>query len=555
MTGKYVKRELQTAKSPQLSYQNKIRRFDVFIQRASGYTNRVTQKLFVIILASFLVVALFAVSCTPKADETPAAVPQTSLELSMTRVPQTGFDPFVVTVTVSADGVPTAGKSLILSVPKGGVSAVSDLGNGNYTFTVTPPATGVYPVQITVDGVSLSRKAVVFDTYGTGVGQPMAVPGNYVNTDGYEDGVTVTPDGQYLFVQYGPLYFSGIPSITSICNDPLYSVGYNLNSCAGRSNSDLIFNTIGPYSAPYRPDFHSQAIVGGKIRHLPGLVIGGLANGLFAPPTMFYGFKKQTDGTFAEPFRVYFDDPKGVNGPFGLSFKLNGDGTATFLVAWNNYLNNLGDDNADIYTGNMTLGKDKVLGTVTYGASYGGDSFQTITPNISPVGFSTHTGQQGNPHLYEDSSGNIKSIWTDDEVSSHDLSVYRLTAGSFPSGTWLKDTLPSVINTADEEDQPFFTGDQLIFSRGANIVSHNYTPTNGSCASTYTNNNCWSSENILIGGNGNTGAGELFGAGEPTVAVVNGKKYLYFVYVEARPVQIFPGITDFNLDAGFVEIP
>lgn len=515
------------------------------------------KRLFILIaLSATAVVSAF--SCSPKTEELPQITPvQTSLSLKMTRMPQPGFDPFTVTVTLSVDGVPTAGRTLTVSVPKGAVSTVSDLGNGDYSFTVTPSSTGIYPVQVSYAGVNLVRKAIVFDTVGTGVGQPMAVPGDYVNTDGYEDGVTITPNGEYLFVQYGPVNFSGFAGIATTCNDPSYSVGYNLNACAGRPNSDLVFNAIGPYAAPYRPGFHSQAIVGGKVRYLPGFVQSGLANGLAATPTLFYGFKKQADGTFAQPFRIYFDDPKGINGPFGLSFKPNGDGTATFAVAWNNFLNDLGDDGADVYAGTMTLGQDKLLGTVTYNpAVFSGDSFQSITPAITPVSFASQAGQKGNPHLYSDGSGNIKSIWTDDEITSKDLSVYRLTSGTFPaSGTWVKDTLPSVINTGAEEDQPFFTGDRLIFSRGSNIVSHAYTPTNGSCASTYTHNNCWGSETVLIGANGNTGAGLINGAGEPTVATVGGKKYLYFVYVEARPVQLYPGITDFDLGAGFVEIP
>ncbi|MBY0452288.1 MAG: Ig-like domain-containing protein, partial [Bdellovibrionaceae bacterium] len=185
-----------------------------------------TIKRFLIILGLFGAAATLAVSCTPKTSDDQAPSTQTSLSLTMTRLPQAGFDPFTVTVTVTVDGIPTAGKTLTLSVPKGGVSAVSDLGNGSYSFTVTPATTGIYPVQISVDGVTLIRKAIVFDTVGTGVGQPMTVPGDYVNTDGYEDGITITPDGQYLFLQYGPLYFSGIPNISIICNDAGYSSGY-----------------------------------------------------------------------------------------------------------------------------------------------------------------------------------------------------------------------------------------------------------------------------------------------------------------------------------------
>lgn len=501
------------------------------------------------------VVALLVVAACSDHGATPdaplEAQPVTELALAMLRVPEAGLDPFTVIVTVTVDDVPTGGKTLMVTVPKGTPTPIQDRGDGTYVMTVVPTTTGAYPVTVSVDGATITRTALVFDTVGDGVGQPMAVPGTFVNTPGYEDGITITPDGQFLFVQYGPVYFSGIVNVGTICADAAYSL-YNLNDCAGRPNSGLVFDTIGPYAAPERPGFHAQAIVNGKVRHLPGLVIAGTANGLLAPPTMFYGFRRQSDGTFAEPFRIAFDDPKGINGPFGLSFVQSG-GTTTFAVAWNNFLDNLGDDGADVYTGTLTLGQDKSLGTVTYGSAFGGDSFATITPTVAPVPFASNAGQKGNPHLFADATG-IRSIWTDSEGGTNDLSVYRLTAGVFPTGTWVKDTLPAPINTADEEDQPFFTGTELVFSRGAQIVSHAYQP-GGACANGFTNAACWGPERVLVGGNGHLGAGEIFGAGEPTIATIGGKRFLYFAVVEVRDVQAFPGIVDFNLDAGFVEIP
>lgn len=504
-----------------------------------------------------ILLGLALLACEKKeSGSTDSSGPTTTLTLSMTRISSGAFNPFEVTVTVRRNSVATPGLNLTKTVSKGTSTAITDNGDGTYTFTVTPNATGVFPVTVSVDGVSISRKAIVLSSYGTGVGQPMAVPGDYVVTDGYEDGITITPDGSYLFVQYGPFNFSGLFGLSTICASGAYTVGYDLNNCDGQTNSGLVFNTIGPHNNYQRPNFSTAAFSSGKLRHLPGIVIGGLANGLAGFPTAFYGFKRQTDGTFAEPFTLAFTDTKRTLGPFGLSFKMNGDGTAHFAVAWNNFLNNLGDDGPDIYTGTLTMGQNTSLGTVAYdSSSFGGDGYQSITPNITPVGFSTHLGTQGNPHLYYNTSGVIQSIWVDDESVSHDISVYRLTAGSFPSGTWTLDTLPSDINTGDQEDQPFFTGSALIFSRGAQVVSHAYTPTNGACASTYTHNDCWGPEVVLLGGSGSTTAGELFGVGEPTIAEYDGKKYLYFVYVEARAVQSYAGITDYNLDAAFVEIP
>jgi hypothetical protein len=499
-------------------------------------------KLFFCLL---LVSAITFLSTCQKKDTTDSI----GLSFNLTRLPQVGLDPFRVRVTLTKNSSALAGQSLTLTIPKGSVSAVTDNADGTYDFIVTPSTTGTYPVTVTYGGQSFTRKAVVLDSNMVGTDQPTAIPGDYVNTEGYEDGVTITPDGQYLFVQYGPFYFAGIANYTTICASGSFSVGYDLNSCEGRTNSDFVFNTIGPMTSPYRPDFPSTAILDNKLRHVHGLVQAGVINGLAAFPTFFYGFKLQANGEFAEPFQVGFNDERGLNGPFGLSFKMNGDGTAKFVVAWNNYFNDLGDDKPDIYAGTITLGQKNSFGTV----AYNGDIFNSITPIITPVSFSTHAATQGNPHMYYDSNGTVQSIWTDDEQVTFNLSVYRITAGTFPSGTWVKDTLPAVINTGADERQPFFTGDKLIFTRNTQIVYHDYLPTNGACSSTFTHADCWGPEVVLIGASGHTNVGEIFGVGEPTVATRDGKKYLYFVYVEARSVS--SGIIDWNLDAASVEIP
>jgi hypothetical protein len=501
-----------------------------------------------------LLASVFILACTgSKSGETSAATDTYAMQMTMTRLPQAGVDPFQVTVTLTKNGAALSGQTLTLTIPKGTATSVTDNGNGTYQFTITPSVTGVYPVTASFGGTSITRKAIVVDTNFTGSGQPMDVPGDYVNTDGYEDGVTITPDGEYLFVQYGPFYMSGILNHATICASGAYSIGYDLNTCDGRTNSSLVFNPIGPYNSdPRRPGFPSGPFSGGKLYHVPQVVIGGVANGIIGFPTMFYGFKLQSDGTFAQPFKLAFDDERALNGPFGLSFKMGSNGTGTYVVAWNNYFNDLGDDKPDIYTGSINFGQNNSMGTVVYSGGF----FSSITPNVTPVSFTSHLGVQGNPHMYYDTNGVVKSIWTDDEQVSHDLSVYRITTGTFPSGTWTKDTLPSDINTAGDESQPFFTGEKLIFRRDLNIVSHAYTSTNGACASGFTHNDCWGPEVILLGANGHTTAGEIYTVGEPTVAVRGGKTYMYFVYIESRlNSALSGGMLDYNANAGFVEIP
>lgn len=439
------------------------------------------------------------------------------------------------------------GKALEVKVDSGVAGAVKDNQNGTYDFVVIPKPNVVCTVTVSIDGASITRSALGAGVLGAGVGMPQAVPGEFVNTPGYEDGVTITPDGRYLFVQYGPIYFSGFAGVSSICNNPSYSM-YDILGCHGKPNSNWVFETIGPYAAPLRPQFPVGAIREGKLTH-SSIVIPGLANGLAIFPTVFYGFRRQADGTFAQPFKLSFNDARGTNGPFGLSFQMTSANTARYVVAWNNHFDDLGGDGSpNIYSGTITMGRTNNMGNVTYS----GEAFASITPNIQPVNFPSHSGVQGNPHLYYDSGGVVRSIWTDDEQVSHDLSVYRLVSGDFPGGNWVLTKLPNKINTPESESQPFFTGTRLYMNRGLRIVYHDYL---GSGGDDYHLDSSWGEEVVVIKANPVLSVGNIIGFGEPTLATFNGQKLLYFAFVRVRAPGAVLGTYDFDLDAGFVEVP
>lgn len=466
------------------------------------------------------------------------------ITLDFTRIDNaSGLDPFTVTASVSNNGTPVTGADLSLTIPKGAVSAVIDKSNGSYEFTVTPSGTGVYPVTVTYGGASIKREALVVTEIVSGAGQPQLVSG-LVNTEGYEDGITITPDGEYLFIQYGPIYFSGVFLHQTICAEAGWSL-YNLETCPGKDNSNWVFNAIGPYDSPSRPGFPNGAISSGNLTHLD-IILPGDANKIALFPTVFYGFKRQSDGTFAQPFKVAFNDSKGANGPFGLSFQMTSATTAKFAVAWNNYFSGLGDDKPDIYHGTIIMGQNNNLGDVIYS----GELFSSISSNITPVSFSSHAGVQGNPHLYYDGTGEIKSIWTDDEQGSHDLTVYVLTSGSFPDGGWTPVALPDKINSAGSVSQPFFNGTRLYLNREVGIVYHEYTGAHTTGG--YENNDNWGDEVVVLK-SGDPALGGIFGVGEPTIAVRDGKTYLYFAYVETRSAGV--GYNDYDLGAAFVELP
>ena len=175
-----------------------------------------------------------------------------SIELVFSRIDNaSGLDPFMVTAIVFKDGTPSADLSPAVQLQRGSHNGINDLGNGRYRFTVTPVQTGEHKVTVSYENASQSRTALVFASVHADWGQPMAVAG-LVNTEGYEDGVTISPDGQYLFVQTGPQYFSGLF---------IFLEARVNGGCGGDRllptvcNHPWIDTLPGPYTAPQRPGF------------------------------------------------------------------------------------------------------------------------------------------------------------------------------------------------------------------------------------------------------------------------------------------------------------
>ncbi|MBP7583424.1 MAG: hypothetical protein KBA61_05295 [Spirochaetes bacterium] len=432
----------------------------------------------VIVAVSLASLVSWGVMCSQGVDEAPA-IPAYSIALEFTRIESAGLDPIKVTAKLTKDGAPFAGAALSVSVKKPSdtsnpaVSAVADKGDGSYEFTVTPDQTGEHPVIVSYGGASITRIPLVFWDVHPDWGQPLSVPG-YVNTAGYEDGVTITPDGEYLFVQTGPYRFSSI----YVYNEPRATGGCEGNRLyPTRCEHPWINETYGTYTAPERPGFFSGRFSGTTQLHNAaswGMPVDSVP--LLALTTMFYGFKRQADGSFTEPFYMAFDDlGDGILGPYGLSFRPNADGTYTVIFSLNDILTSA----ADIYTITSELGLDINLGD--YELSPSGPGSAPVRGSYFPsahVDLGDNSGTQGNSFLYYDTGGNVLSIWTDDEYDGEGdidwkkISVYVLTSGTFPSGgTWAKVVLPDSVNrTGHEAIQPTFTDGGLYFTEDVNVV-------------------------------------------------------------------------------------
>lgn len=474
--------------------------------------------------------------------------------MALTRVPGVGLDAVRVTVTVSSgNGVPT------LAVERGGVDAPVALGGGVFQATVTPTTTGEHRVTATLGNATVARTALVLEDVHADWGQPQAVEG-LVNTAGYEDGITIAPGGEYLFVQYGPYRWSSL----LVFEEPRANGGCGGNRLVpDRCSHPWVDTTLGPMGAPERPGFFTGRFSGTTQLH--NAVSWGLGideSPVLAITTMFYGFRRQADGRFAEPFFLTFDDlGDGIIGPFGLSFLPLGGAQHMASFALSDSVN--AATSFDVFTCEVELGRDNVLGTYI-ATTPGNPPTRGMDFPSTMVDLGDNSGTQGNPSVYA-VNGVVRSIWTDDEYDGDgdtgSLSVHVLESGSFPtSNDYTRLLLPSVVNVPGTVAiQPTFTDEGLYFTQDVSVVFAAYSGAHD--ASALADGGNWAAPEVVLQRDTTSAGflltandlGKVIAVGEPTVATIGGRTVLYFVYAWVRGIDPITGLADLDFQAGFVE--
>lgn len=530
------------------------------------------------ILAALLLAALAA--CSPSADEEPppaAPAGEVGLALSFERQDDPGLDPFTVTVTLTRGGRPAPGETVTAEAPRGTASPVADHGDGTYSFSVTPDDTGEHPVTVRAAGRSVQRTALVLRDVHSDWGQPMEVPG-LVNTAGYEDGVTVSPDGSWLFVQTGPFHWSGL-IVFLTPRDQGGAGGHRL--LPTEFHHPWMDELVGTYTAPRRPGFFDGRFDGMRFLHnARSWGVGENQAPNWGMSTMLYGFRRLDDGRFGDPFYIAFDDAgDAIVTPYGLAVRpvSGGDGRARIVFSLDMpaaedepWVDVAGDgfggpDDArsgiDLYTAEITLGANNILGTFAPTGTPGTPPRKTAPFSAVPVALgNTGTagifGTQGNVSWFEDDDAVL--LFTDDEYDAGgdrgDIAAYELASGAFPAGSWTKVLLPAPVNTADDEIQPFFTGKGLFFTRSSGpevwYAAYAGPPTaQGLAAPAH-----WSAPVKILHKDTVPAVGRIIALGEPTRCVRRGRETLYFLYGVVRAIDDAAPATfyDIDMNAGFV---
>ncbi|MBU1425849.1 MAG: hypothetical protein KJ681_09530 [Gammaproteobacteria bacterium] len=481
----------------------------------------------VLLLAAAAIIVMASCGGSGEDGNLPALTPH--LDFERNTAPADGSFKAIIWLSDAGGATVAFASTPTITSTRGTVSALTPRGDGKQEATVTPDVqkSGEYRVTLsaTVSGssVSVSHTAIVMEQVASGWGQPFSVDG-LVNTGGTQDSLAVSPDGQYLFLQYYPVTLSCILAHIIASSDP-------------NDPNDLYCQTpLGPVTAPQRPNMPGASRVGtNSVTHnCPALNFYPTTIPL--PPIAVYGFHLQADGSYAEPFVFMFTNNDGCFAPWGPSVKANGDGTYRMFTAFNDPRETAPNNFAHIYDFSFTPGTTQTLGETSYSSGVQIGNFV-----LNKAAIAGTDGHRGNPHVYY--SGNTPSLLFYDEETQPSASQF-IHVASWNGTSWNEPitlNFPTLFNTTGNGDtQPYFDGTQLILRNGLELRSYAY---NGGALDSAAS---WSTPVPLLVPSASAIAGNVIVVGEPTIATINGIQVLYFVY------GIYQANGSVNIRAGFV---
>ncbi|HEV7558035.1 MAG TPA: hypothetical protein VGO00_21355, partial [Kofleriaceae bacterium] len=271
-------------------------------------------------------------SASPDAspDAPPDAAPSLSLRFDRV-VGSTAFDA-IATLTGASDAIS-------LSIDHGVIAPPDASGRAR----ITPAGTGNYTITAMAGALTATRTAIVLGSVDETWNQPEAVRG-LVNTPGWEDGPSISPDGSVLTFQY---------------------VAVSISCLLGGDLSAPACNVVGPVDAPARPRMPGASRVnadGTYLNACPSLGVPVITNPV--PPDSLYAVHRAADGSFGDPHPIYYAGFDGCISAFG--FQLVDPTHAVY--AFDNPLHPTGDG-ARAFRATVDPSSDVVLGTFALDAS------------------------------------------------------------------------------------------------------------------------------------------------------------------------------------------
>jgi hypothetical protein len=449
-----------------------------------------------------------------------------AVTLALTLHREDAGSPSAILASVNATGNGNGVDGLSIEVNAGAETlTAAGQGGGAYLARIVPPFTsGELPVSARVSGQDAgpSVTALVLPIVADEWDQPISV-GGLVNTPGTEDSSTVSPDGQWLIV-------GTYLVVDGLCCD----VGCGNLPDDGRNA--YCQDVIGPYDAPARPNMPGADRIVSPHRILniaPNLCLVGADGGDLSlpladggelrpalPPLAAYGFHRQADGTFAEPFPIFVDNDGFTSAPFCFSFtQVPANGVADVIVAFKRF-----DDFAAPMQPAFT---QLQLGGANQLASYAcvNGKVQYTPGPILPLPVSPATQQAGN------TSVGAGFLWSDDETKTPAVTVVSqgLADGGFTP--WQPLPLPSA---GDDRRQPVLFGGRVFYYRTGSIASVWWSGLDPTASASFGPPNTELAGDPFSGGLPlGFAPGRVAAVGQPTFATLaDGTVEMYFVYYQ-----------------------
>lgn len=452
-----------------------------------------------------------------------------TLTVTFDRIEQPATDVIAVTGRLRNGTTPVTGAAVTITTTDGLYSTVTEVAAGDYVAYVLPyQLSGEVRIRVAGGGRVVTKTALALADLGPHWNQPEPVPG-LVNTAGYEDSAEVSPDGEWLLVSD----YSPVDMICCIFGTCGATPTTQLNPAAPHCN-----NSLGPITGNARPRMPgANRVISSTQIHDEAPSIGyDMPDGVDLPvalaPLAGYGFRRQADGSFAQPFLITFS-ANGISTPFGYTFASVSGTSATLAFAYDDLRNVRGDYGPstfnDLYHNPVTLGVDNILGTFSVDAQ--GRPVTDRFPASVPL--PTKAGQQGNPAISSD------GIWFDSENDAEDM----FFAAGNPTGTA---TLATPVKVAlstptRKETQPYVHAGRLYFAADQSTIRSSARAPGGNPALAST----WGPERLELAAEPTTRVGGVIAIGEPSLSVRAGVTSMYFIYV----LQTATGL---NLNVGRV---
>lgn len=462
-------------------------------------------------------------------SESSAGIPEAAtLAFFLERAADGSID--VEVAVFDATSEPWQGQGVTMSASPGTVGPIESLGGGRFHANVVPNLpgdSGSGEVRLTADAGAAEGTtiALVLPQVDDRWAHAEKVRG-LVNTDGTEDSVTVSPNGEWLIVgTYSP--------VDLYCC--LFGDAAGVPQCSGTPSgvdNPACNAAIGPYAAPERPDMPGadRIISPTEITHeVPSVIdidVGAL------PPVAAYGFHRGEGGAFDEAFPIALDNDGFTGAPFGFQFVEDPAGGAAQLVFAHRLYEDLVTqgtlDNDVFLASTASFGTPWTLGV------FDPDTNVTTWDGVAPLELADRDGAQGNPGL------GAMGLWFDDEGSTDP----NLWFAGVPDGLDAPLDAAAMVGFCQDdvdEIQPWYDAVELTLYFTENTAAISTATMIGTDPA---DPMAWDPVLTQLAMNvPDFAAGSVVALGEPSLSrEPGGETYLYFQAVIARGDQLDGGI-------------